>query len=102
MLIRLLKRKTEVFFLNFNYTKLKHGYQIKITTSEYPLPSICANDQLNDWFEGLAVCLHWNDRRKQLPLNTCYLDKSKNGAQQSTSSIASNSSEGATSNNNNK
>lgn len=57
-------------------TELKHGYQINITTSEFPLPSICRSDQLNDWFEGLATCLHWNDRQKQLPLNTCY-SKSK-------------------------
>jgi len=57
-------------------TELKHGYQINITTSEYPLPSICRSDQLNDWFEGLANCLHWNDRQKQLPLNNCYTEKS--------------------------
>lgn len=40
------------------------------------MPSICRSDQLNDWFEGLATCLHWNDRQKQLPLNTCYTEKS--------------------------
>lgn len=67
-------------------TELKHGYQINITTSEYPLPSICRSDQLNDWFEGLATCLHWNDRQKQLPLNTCYLDRSKSGMSTSKSS----------------
>ncbi len=27
-------------------TELKHGYQINITTSEYPLPSICRSDQV--------------------------------------------------------
>lgn len=53
--------------------ELKCGYQICITTSEHPLPSICRNGQLNDWFEGLATCLHWNQRQKQLPLNSCYL-----------------------------
>lgn len=79
-------------------TELKHGYQIKITTSEYPLPSICANDQLNDWFEGLAVCLHWNDRRKQLPLNNCYLDKSKNGTVPQSGVKASTSAEAGSTN----
>lgn len=53
--------------------ELKRGYQICITTSEFPLPSICRNGQLNDWFEGLAMCLNWNQRQKQLPLNSCYL-----------------------------
>lgn len=56
-----------------NLTELKHGFHLSITTSEYPLPSICRSDQINDWFEGLATCLHWNQRQKQLPLNSCYL-----------------------------
>lgn len=74
-------------------TELKHGYQINITTSEYPLPSICRSDQLNDWFEGLAQCLHWNDRQKQLPLNTCYLDRSKSmSTSKSSNSLSSMSS----------
>jgi hypothetical protein len=55
-----------------NTNELKHGYYLSITTSEYPLPSICRSDQINDWFEGLAMCLHWNQRQKQLPLNACY------------------------------
>ena len=25
---------------------------------------------MTDWFEGLAECLHWNQRKKQLPLGT--------------------------------
>jgi hypothetical protein len=56
-----------------NTTELKPDYYLSITTSEYPLPSICRSDQINDWFEGLAQCLHWNQRQKQLPLNACYL-----------------------------
>lgn len=54
--------------------ELAHEYQLSITTSEYPLPSICRNGQLNDWFEGLASVLNWNQRQKQLPLNPCYLN----------------------------
>jgi hypothetical protein len=53
--------------------ELKHGHNIIITTSEFPLMSICRNDQITDWFSGLVTNLHWNQRNKQLPLNSCYL-----------------------------
>jgi hypothetical protein len=56
-----------------NTNELKAGYHLSIKTSEYPLPSVCRSDQINDWFEGLATCLHWNQRQKQLPINSCYL-----------------------------
>nr|XP_060615019.1 NAD kinase isoform X2 [Anolis sagrei ordinatus] len=42
-----------------------HGDSISITTSCYPLPSICFQDPVSDWFESLAECLHWNVRKKQ-------------------------------------
>ncbi|XP_055515516.1 NAD kinase-like isoform X3 [Leucoraja erinacea] len=42
-----------------------HGDSISITTSCYPVPSICFRDPVNDWFESLAECLHWNVRKKQ-------------------------------------
>jgi hypothetical protein len=29
------------------------------------VPSICSQDQIADWFESLAECLHWNMRKKQ-------------------------------------
>lgn len=38
---------------------------ITITTSCFPVPSICSRDPVNDWFESLAECLHWNVRKKQ-------------------------------------
>lgn len=38
---------------------------ISITTSCYPLPSICVRDPVSDWFESLAQCLHWNVRKRQ-------------------------------------
>lgn len=38
---------------------------ITITTSCFPIPSICFRDPVNDWFESLAQCLHWNVRKKQ-------------------------------------
>lgn len=43
-------------------------YSIKITTSCYPVPSICCHDLVYDWFESLAQCLHWNVRKRQARL----------------------------------
>lgn len=38
---------------------------VRVTTSIFPVPSICAEDQIGDWFDSLAECLHWNVRQKQ-------------------------------------
>ncbi|MBN3298563.1 NAD kinase b isoform X2 [Amia ocellicauda] len=48
--------------------EIQHGDSIKITTSCYPVPSICCHDLVYDWFESLAECLHWNIRKKQTRL----------------------------------
>ena len=40
-------------------------FSLHVTTSIYPVPSICAQDQISDWFASLAECLHWNVRKKQ-------------------------------------
>ncbi|XP_066875288.1 NAD kinase isoform X1 [Kogia breviceps] len=45
--------------------EVRHGDSVSITTSRYPLPSICVRDPVSDWFESLAQCLHWNVRKKQ-------------------------------------
>ncbi|XP_064460622.1 NAD kinase-like isoform X1 [Ornithodoros turicata] len=45
--------------------ELHHGECLKVTTSIYPMPSICDQDQITDWFDSLAECLHWNMRKKQ-------------------------------------
>ncbi|XP_049610908.1 NAD kinase isoform X1 [Syngnathus scovelli] len=42
-----------------------HGDSIAITTSCFPVPCICFRNPVNDWFESLAQCLHWNVRKKQ-------------------------------------
>ncbi|KAK5894288.1 hypothetical protein CesoFtcFv8_010996 [Champsocephalus esox] len=47
-----------------------HGDSITITTSCFPVPSICFRDPVNDWFESLAQCLHWNVRKKQNQLSS--------------------------------
>ncbi|XP_004695335.1 PREDICTED: NAD kinase [Condylura cristata] len=47
--------------------EMRHGDSISITTSCYPLPSVCVRGPVRDWFESLAQCLHWNARRRQAP-----------------------------------
>lgn len=44
-------------------------FSLRVTTSIYPVPSICAQDQISDWFDSLAECLHWNVRKKQKHLD---------------------------------
>lgn len=45
------------------------GDSLRVTTSIYPVPSICAQDQISDWFDSLAECLHWNVRKRQKHLD---------------------------------
>jgi NAD+ kinase len=49
--------------------ELCHGDSLIVNTSIYPIPSICAQDQISDWFDSLAECLHWNVRKKQKNLD---------------------------------
>lgn len=58
-----------VSFDGRNRQKLGQGDVLRITTSIYPLPSICQSEQMHDWFNGLAGCLHWNVRKPQKPLD---------------------------------
>jgi NAD+ kinase len=39
--------------------------RLSVTTSVFPVPSICAQDQIQDWFDSLADCLQWNVRKRQ-------------------------------------
>ncbi|XP_017779160.1 PREDICTED: NAD kinase-like isoform X4 [Nicrophorus vespilloides] len=54
-----------VSFDGRNRQELLHGDSLRVTTSIYPVPSICAQDQITDWFDSLAECLHWNVRKRQ-------------------------------------
>ena len=45
--------------------ELTHGDRLCVTTSIYPVPSICSEDQIADWFASLDECLRWNDRKRQ-------------------------------------
>ncbi|XP_077284125.1 NAD kinase-like isoform X1 [Arctopsyche grandis] len=58
-----------VSFDGRNRQELFHGDSLRVTTSVYPVPSICAQDQISDWFDSLAECLHWNVRKKQKHLD---------------------------------
>ncbi|KAF4520378.1 hypothetical protein B566_EDAN012883 [Ephemera danica] len=49
--------------------ELRQGDSLRVTTSVYPVPSICAQDQISDWFDSLAECLHWNVRKRQKHLD---------------------------------
>ncbi|XP_018576407.1 NAD kinase isoform X4 [Anoplophora glabripennis] len=58
-----------VSFDGRNRQELLHGDSLRVTTSIYPVPSICAQDQISDWFDSLAECLHWNVRKRQKHLD---------------------------------
>ncbi|XP_076269158.1 NAD kinase-like isoform X3 [Rhynchophorus ferrugineus] len=58
-----------VSFDGRNRQELVHGDSLRVTTSIYPVPSICAQDQITDWFDSLGECLHWNVRKKQKHLD---------------------------------
>ncbi|XP_076451456.1 NAD kinase-like isoform X2 [Babylonia areolata] len=59
-----------VSFDGRNRQEMSQGCSLRITTASYPVPSICAHDQIEDWFNGLADCLHWNVRKPQKALST--------------------------------
>ncbi|ODN00170.1 NAD kinase [Orchesella cincta] len=54
-----------VSFDGRNRQELQHGDVLSVTTSIFPVPSICAQDQIQDWFDSLADCLQWNVRKRQ-------------------------------------
>lgn len=56
---------SRVSFDGRNDQELHHGDSLRVTTSIYPVPSICAQDQITDWFDSLAEGLHWNVRKRQ-------------------------------------
>ena len=56
---------TNLVFTFFNIFFSLLIFSLHVTTSIYPVPSICSQDQISDWFASLAECLHWNVRKKQ-------------------------------------
>ncbi|EDW71415.1 NAD kinase isoform X1 [Drosophila virilis] len=59
------RNTSRVSFDGRNDQELNHGDSLRVTTSIYPVPSICAQDQISDWFDSLAEGLHWNVRKRQ-------------------------------------
>ncbi|XP_017865719.1 PREDICTED: NAD kinase-like isoform X2 [Drosophila arizonae] len=59
------RNTSRVSFDGRNDQELNHGDFLRVTTSIYPVPSICAQDQISDWFDSLAEGLHWNVRKRQ-------------------------------------
>lgn len=59
---KLVHFKTHFHLNDFTF---KSPFSLRVTTSIYPVPSICAQDQISDWFDSLAECLHWNVRKRQ-------------------------------------
>lgn len=57
-----------VSFDGRNRQEIHHGDSVRITTAQFPLPAVCAKDQIEDWFDRLGECLHWNVRKPQKSL----------------------------------
>ncbi len=49
--------------------------RVRISTSIYPVPSICRGDQISDWFDTLVGCLHWNQRKPQQPFDHSFRER---------------------------
>ncbi|KAJ1514895.1 hypothetical protein HMI56_007159 [Coelomomyces lativittatus] len=49
-----------------NRVELKQGDFIVVSSSKHPFPTVCRENQSNDWFHSLTRCLKWNERRRQL------------------------------------
>ncbi|CAH8479981.1 unnamed protein product [Heterobilharzia americana] len=50
---------------------LHKGDVIMVSASPYPIPCLCSENQVTDWFCGLAYCLNWNLRRRQNAVMKC-------------------------------
>lgn len=52
-----------------NRVELNKGDFVTVTASRFPLPCIKNSARKNPWFERLSETLHWNERKRQKPLN---------------------------------
>ncbi|RXG67741.1 NAD kinase [Armadillidium vulgare] len=72
LMIAVSKESRNTAWVSFDGRKrqeLSHGDSLRVTTSIYPVPSICSEDQIADWFASLDECLRWNDRKRQKHLD---------------------------------
>lgn len=84
-LIMAIRKLTLKNLLKFK-TKARIFYSLSITMSVYPVPSICSQDQIQDWFDSLADCLQWNVRKRQRTLDDTDSDSfelTDNGSEES-------------------
>lgn len=47
------------------YLNSTEGDHIKVTASQYPFPTVCADNQSVDWFHSISRTLKWNERERQ-------------------------------------
>lgn len=45
--------------------EIRQGDHIKVTASQYPFPTVCADKQSTDWFQAITRTLKWNERQRQ-------------------------------------
>ncbi|KAH8924277.1 ATP-NAD kinase [Atractiella rhizophila] len=45
--------------------ELRQGDHIKVTASQFPFPTVCADKQSTDWFHAISRTLKWNERQRQ-------------------------------------
>jgi NAD+ kinase len=45
--------------------RFAEGDHIKVTASQYPFPTVCADNQSTDWFHSISRTLKWNERERQ-------------------------------------
>ncbi|KAH8854296.1 NAD kinase [Schistosoma japonicum] len=50
---------------------LHKGDVILVSASPFPIPCLCSENEVTDWFCGLAHCLNWNLRRRQNEVIKC-------------------------------
>jgi NAD+ kinase len=44
---------------------ITEGDHIKVTASQFPIPTVCADKQSTDWFHAISRTLKWNERERQ-------------------------------------
>jgi len=49
--------------------ELSHSDAVVIEMSNWPVPCVNKSNQISDWFNSLATCLHWNVRDEQTMLD---------------------------------
>lgn len=51
--------------LSLTQALFTEGDHIKVTASQFPIPTVCADKQSTDWFHAISRTLKWNERERQ-------------------------------------